>query len=127
MSTTFTLNNETTEAIPKVAFKAIKEEVLGKDYVLNVIITTSARIKKLNTIYRDKEVATDILSFPISDTEGEIYISPKETKKEAKNFDRSYENFFSFLFIHGCVHLKGHDHSSTMEAIEVKIRNKFRI
>ncbi len=123
----FTLTNETKEKIPHVAFEAIKDEVLGKDYVLNVIITTSAHIQKLNTQYRNKEVPTDILSFPLSETEGEIYISPKETKEEAKKFDRSYENFFPFLFIHGCVHLKGHDHSAIMESIEVEVRKKFKV
>ena len=123
----FTFTNETKEHIPPVAFEAIKNEVLGKKYRLNLIITTPANIKKLNTIYRNKEVATDILSFPLSSTEGDIYICPSETKKEAKKFDRSYENFFPFLFIHGCVHLKGHDHSAIMESIEVEVRRKFKV
>ncbi|HTK33148.1 MAG TPA: rRNA maturation RNase YbeY [Candidatus Paceibacterota bacterium] len=123
----FTLINETKEKIPQVEFEAIKNEILGPDYILNVIITTSENIKKLNTIYRNKEHATDILSFPLSDSEGEIYISTKETREEAKKFDRTYENFFPFLFIHGCTHLKGHDHGAIMEGIEVKVRNKFGI
>ncbi|MDD5165534.1 MAG: rRNA maturation RNase YbeY [Candidatus Pacebacteria bacterium] len=123
----FTLINETKEKIPHVEFEAIKNEILGADYVLNVIITTSEQIKKLNTIYRNKAHATDILSFPLSDTEGEIYISTKETREEAKKFDRTYENFFPFLFIHGCTHLKGHDHGAIMEGIEVKVRSKFGI
>ena len=81
----------------------------------------------LNAIYRDKEIATDILSFPISNDEGEIYICPSETRKEAKKFDRTYENFFAYLFIHGCTHLKGHDHSAIMESIEVEVRRKFKV
>ena len=123
----FTLINETKEKIPPYPYEAIKDEILGDDYVLNVIITTSAKIKKLNTIYRNKEHATDILSFPISENEGEIYISIKETKEESKKNERSYENFFAFLFIHGCTHLKGYDHSAIMESIEVKVRQKFGI
>jgi len=126
-SKNFTLINETRGSIPRISFEEIKDEVLGKDYKLNVIITTSAKIKKLNTIYRNKEHATDILSFPLSENEGEIYISIKETKEEAKKFDRTYENFFAFLFIHGCTHLKGHDHGAIMEGIEVVIRKKFGI
>jgi len=119
--------NETKLKLPATPFKAIKEEVLGKKYDLSVIVTTPARMKKLNTIYRDKECATDILSFPISETEGEIYLCLTEARKEAKKFDREYENFVSFLFIHGCVHLIGYDHGSTMEEHEVKIRSKFKI
>ena len=123
----FTLINETRGSIPRISFEEIKDATLGKDYKLNVIITTSAKIKKLNTIYRNKEHATDILSFPLSENEGEIYISIKETKEEAKKFGRTYENFFAFLFIHGCTHLKGHDHGAIMEGIEVEIRKKFGI
>jgi len=123
----FTLINETRGSIPRVSFVEIKDAILGKIYNLNLIITTPARIKKLNTIYRNKEHATDILSFPISENEGEMYISLSETRKEAKKFDRTYENFFAFLFIHGCTHLKGHDHGAIMEGIEVKVRSKFGI
>ena len=127
MSTAFTLVNETDAPMTVGAFRKIKDEVLGTKYVLNVVIVSPERIKKLNTIYRDKEKATDILSFPLSEREGEIYISPEEAKKEAKKFKRTYENFLSFLFIHGCVHLKGLDHSATMERIETKVRAKFGI
>ena len=127
MLKSFNLINETKATLPRVAFAAIKDAALGKSYKLSVIITTPSKIKKLNAIYRNIEKPTDILSFPLSQNEGEIYISPSETKKEAKKFDRSYENFFSFLFIHGCVHLKGYDHSSRMEAIEIKLRKKFKV
>lgn len=125
--TNFTLVNETDSIIPAVDFVNIKKSILGTKYCLNLIFTTSAKIKKLNTIYRDKQCATDILSFPISENEGEIYISEKESRIEAKKFDREYENFIAFLFIHGCTHLKGHDHGAIMESIEIKLRNKFGI
>jgi probable rRNA maturation factor len=127
VSKTFSIINETTSELPKLPFQAIKEASLGKKYSLNLIITTSKQIEKLNTIYRDKEYPTDILSFPISDNEGEIYISLAETKKEAVKFERTFENFLAFLFIHGCVHLKGYDHSSTMEDIEVDLRKQFKV
>ncbi len=121
------ISNETKATLPRVAFDDIKTAALGKDYQLTVAIVMPARMKKLNTIYRDIEQPTDILSFPISENEGEIYLCLSEARKEAKKFDRPYENFLSFLFIHGCVHLKGHDHGGTMEAIEAKIRKEFGI
>lgn len=123
----FTLINETDGTIPAIDFSAIKKAALGPDYSLNLIFTTSAKIKKLNTIYRDKECATDILSFPVSDGEGEIYICPIEARAEAEKFGRTYDNFIAFLFIHGCTHLKGHDHGAIMESIEIKLRTKFGI
>lgn len=121
------VTNETKATPPRVAFDAIKEAALGKDYRLSVVIVSPARMEKLNTIYRDIEEPTDILSFPLSENEGEIYLCLPECRKEAKKFERTYENFMSFLFIHGCVHLKGHDHGATMEAIEAKLRKRFKI
>jgi rRNA maturation RNase YbeY len=121
------MTNETRASIPRVRFASIKDAILGTTYTLNLVFTTPTAIQKLNKIYRNKNTPADILSFPLSDTEGEIYISPSETRKEAKNFDRDYDNFMAFLFIHGCVHLKGHDHGGTMEDIEINFRKKFKI
>lgn len=122
-----TLINEAKAHVPTIDFSAIKHDILGPEYALNLIFTDSSHIKKLNTIYRDKECATDILSFPLSDTEGEIYISEIEARAEAAKFDREYDNFIAFLFIHGCTHLKGHDHGAIMESIEAKLREKFGV
>lgn len=127
MAHTFNIINETRSKLPLVDFIALKDGALGKKYNLTVIITTPARMKELNTIYRDKKQATDILSFPISKNEGEIYLCLSESRKEAPKFERSYENFIPFLFIHGCVHLLGHDHGAIMDGIEVKLRRKFDI
>jgi probable rRNA maturation factor len=127
MSNNFRIINETRGKLPRFAYGEAKDAILGKHYDLTLIVTDSASIKKLNTIYRDKEMPTDILSFPLSKNEGEMYISPNETKKEAKKFDRTYENFFAYLFIHGCTHLKGYDHGAIMEGIEAEIRKKFNV
>ena len=125
MEKSFSITNKTKNKLPKIPFETIKKATLGSKYNLSLVIADEAHLKKLNTIYRDKEFATDILSFPLSESEGEIYICLEEAKKEAVKFDRSYEDFLAFLFIHGCVHLKGYDHGSTMEAIEVELRKKF--
>lgn len=126
-SKTFSLINENDSAIPPVDFLAIKNAALGTSYALNLIFTDSKRIEKLNTIYRGKECPTDILSFPLSEDEGEIYISEKEARAEAVKFGREYDNFIAFLFIHGCTHLKGHDHGDIMEGIETALRQKFGV
>ena len=123
----FTLINENYSKVPTISFEQIKDAALGADYTLNLIFTTSKNIEKLNTIYRNKECPTDILSFPISETEGEIYISETEARAEATKFDRDYDNFIGFLFIHGCTHLKGHDHGAIMEDIEIQLRKQFGI
>ena len=130
----FAIANESKAALPQAAFRRIAEAALGFDgrgkprpYSLTLAIVPPRRMKKLNLIYRNKNEPTDILSFPLSEAEGEIYICPSETRRMRKEFDRSYENFFVFLFIHGCVHLIGHDHVAIMESIEARLRKQFKI
>lgn len=113
--------------MPRAFFRAAAREALGADYELSIAFVPPAAMRKFNLMYRDKDEPTDILSFPLSDTQGEIYICPSETRRMAPEFDRSYENFLKFLFIHGCVHLKGYDHGATMERIEKEIRTKFKV
>ena len=126
-SSRFSLVNETSATLPRVAFRVMAAAALGKTYRLTLVITSAARMKKLNAIYRDKDEPTDILSFPLTAREGEMYICLSEARKEAGRFDRTYANFLAFLFIHGCVHLKGHDHGAIMESVEAKLRKRFKI
>ena len=86
--------------------------------------------QKLNSSickYRIKIQSTDILSFPLNKNAGEIFLCLPEAKKEAAKFDRTFDNFVAFLFIHGLMHLKGFDHSSTMESNEEIFRKEFNI
>jgi len=123
----FQIFNKTKGKLPSLPFEAMKEKVLGAKYELSLVFTDSRQMKKLNTIYRNLEVPTDILSFPLSKTTGEIYICPSESRKMMKDFGRTYDNFIAFLFIHGLVHLKGFDHGTKMEKVEKKFRKMFKI
>ena len=120
-------SNETRASMPRAIFRAVAKEALPADYELSVAFVPASAMQKFNRMYRDKNEPTDILSFPLDAKKGEIYICPSETRRMAPEFDRSYENFLKFLFIHGCVHLKGYDHGATMERIEADIRAKFKV
>ncbi len=111
----------------KTLFDQIKKTILGNKYELSLVFTTATKIKELNKIYRQINKPTDILSSPLSKNSGEIFICRSKAKKEMAKFNRPYENFLSFLFIHGLVHLKGYDHSPQMEKVEEKFRKKFGV
>ena len=123
----FIISNTSKGKLPRLPFALMKSAVLGKKYSLSLVFAPKAVLQTLNLTYRKKNAPTDILSFPLSATSGEIFINLDEAKKEAKKFDRNFENFIGFLFIHGLAHLKGMRHGSRMEAQETKIRNKFGI
>ena len=123
----FTITNTTKEKLPDHPFEKMVEKVLGKKYDLNLTIVDSAEIRRLNANYRNKNAATDILSFPLRENAGEIFLCLSEAKKESVKFNRTFDNFVAFLFIHGLLHLKGFDHSSTMESNEEIFRKEFHI
>ncbi len=125
----FTISS-TVKSTPKISgglFTSIKEKVVGKNYELSLVFVGTKRARKLNLEHRQKDYATDILSFTLDKDAGEIIINPDKAKKKAKEFGRSFENYLLFLFIHGLFHLKGFDHGSRMEAEEAKIRRLFKI
>lgn len=111
--------------IPDLPFLTIKEKILGKGYSLTVIFCSPEESRMRNKEYRDKDYPTNILSFPLDDKEGEIYISLSTARRDAKKFEMSYNKFLHLLFIHGALHLKGHDHGSTMEQLEEKYLQAF--
>jgi probable rRNA maturation factor len=108
-----------------VPFVSIKEAILGQEYDLSVSILTPVLQKKINTTYREKPTTTNILSFTLSENSGEITFDLGKVKKDAPLFKMTYKKFVTFLFIHGCLHLKGWQHSSTMEKEEKKYLRKF--
>ena|SRR3989344_9195776 len=121
------IKNMTKGKLPRLPFDSIKEKILGKNYELSIVFIGDKLSRKLNRSYRNKDVPTDILSFPLSNNDGEIFINLKKASENAPKFDRKFENFIAFLFIHGLVHLKGFEHSSRMEAEETKFRKKFGV
>jgi len=120
-----TITNKTKGKLPRLPFVSIKEKILGSDYELGLTLLTSVKQKKLNLTYRNKNETTNILSFPLSESSGEITIDPIKVKKDAPLFDMNYTQFFKYLFIHGLLHLKGFEHSSTMDRQEKKYLKMF--
>jgi probable rRNA maturation factor len=123
----FSIQNTTKGKLPSLPFLELKESILGKNYTLSCVFVGDALSKKLNRTYRGKNKPTNVLSFPLSKTEGEIFLNLKLAKKEAPKFEEKYKNFVGFLFIHGLLHLKGLDHGSRMERAEKLARKKFGI
>lgn len=127
MQNSFSIINETKGKLPSLPFEKIKNKILGKKYELDLVFVSNKKIHALNKTYRKVDSPTDILSFPIDKNSGEIFICEKIAKKKAPDFEREYNNFLAFLFIHGNVHLLGYDHGKKMEVIETKFRKFFKI
>lgn len=112
---------------PDFPYQKIKESILGKSYTLAHTFIGTKKARTLNQTYRQKNYVPNVLSFPLTKTMGEIYLCPEISYPEAKDFNLSKEGYIAFLFIHGCLHLKGYDHGATMEALEKRYLKQFHI
>lgn len=94
--------------------------MLGPSYDLSVVLVNDKEMRKAMK-YRYARIAnkrtSNVLSFPYSNQSGEILICPAAAKPHTPEY----------LFIHGCLHLKGLAHGATMEREEANILKKFRL
>ena len=94
----------------------INHQIEEKD--ISLILTKSRYIKKINKDYRNKDYATDVISFASCDDEdnleinylGDIFINVDKVIEQAKQLGHSERREISFLFMHGVLHCLGYDH-----------------
>jgi probable rRNA maturation factor len=127
MKKNFSITNKTRSKIPRLPFNDIKEAVLGESYELSLVFIGEKKSRELNKTYREKDKVANVLSFPLTENSGEIFISPAEARLHAPEFGKNFADFVGYLFIHGLFHLKGMEHGSTMEKAEKKVCEKFSL
>jgi probable rRNA maturation factor len=106
--------------VPRIQFERIAQEILGNAYSLSLVICGDTLGRRLNTEYRKKTYKPNVLSFPLSKKEGEIFLNVRKAGREAQAEGSSLTRRSAFLFIHACLHLKGLDHGNKMDALEQK-------
>jgi probable rRNA maturation factor len=102
----------------------IKENILGKKYLLSIAFLDNKTAQIINKTYRGKNYTPDVLAFPLSKKSGEILITPAVTGVKAAARGESKRNYLIRLFIHGLLHLKGWRHGSKMDELEQKFYRK---
>ncbi len=122
----FTITN-TARSYPSLPYEEIKNDILGKKYILSLTFIGGTRARLLNNQYRGKEYTPNVLSFPLDTNIGEIYITPTIAKKEAPKFQMTHRGYVGFLFIHACLHLQGFEHCTAMEKEEKKYCKKYNL
>ncbi len=127
MDTSLTIASTVNSYPTQLPYAAIKKAILGSHYQLSLAFVGEKRASTLNQSYRQKSYVPNVLSFPLTEQAGEIVICPVVAAREATSFSLSPEGYIAYLFIHGCLHLKGHDHGDTMDKLERKYLTAFKI
>jgi len=106
------------------------------DAEVNVRIVDEQEITQLNSTYRHKTEATNVLSFPAnlpSDLDlsllGDIVICAPIVNTEANEQNKTLKAHWAHMLVHGTLHLLGYDHideqgAQQMEGLETAILTK---
>ena len=126
---------------------ALKEEKVTLDYEVSLIFVDNEEIKRLNSEFRNIDIITDVLSFPMLNyPEGRLYkeiyqcfnfdvsyfdedrlvlgdiaLSLEKTQEQSIEYGHSFNREACYLLIHSILHLLGYDH---MEENQKKVMRK---
>ena len=114
---------------------------------VSVTVTDGEAIRVLNRDYRDKDSATDVLSFPMVDFPspgaydeactdecfnpetgelvlGDIVLNVERVKSQAVEYGHTQTRELAFLVAHSMLHLLGYDHEESGEREEMEARQR---
>jgi probable rRNA maturation factor len=96
------------------AFVVEASRAAGLRGAVTLLVTSSREMRKLNLRFRNKDKATDVLSFPspafIADFSGDIAVSLDMAGQNARALGHSVAAEVRILVLHGILHLAGYDH-----------------
>jgi probable rRNA maturation factor len=113
------------------------KKALQENATITVRFVGLAESKKLNSNYRNKDYATNILTFPyelqngIDNLSADLIICLPVLEKEAKQQHKTLEQHLIHLIVHGTLHAQGFDHeddveAEAMEQLEISILKKLK-
>ena len=125
------------EDITTAKTKKWVKAALQNNATITLRFVGQAEGKKLNSTYRHKDYATNVLTFPYGSPPGsndvfaDIVICLPVVEKEAKQQKKTFEQHLIHLIVHGTLHAQGFDHEESVEAeameeLEVAILKKLK-
>ena len=101
---------------------------------VSVSFVDNEQIRQLNREFRDKDAATDVLSFPLGENGvydynnetgaymlGDIVISMERAMEQAELYGHSLQREVAYLTVHSMLHLLGYDHEAGgLEAVRMR-------
>jgi probable rRNA maturation factor len=107
-------------------------ELERDDCEVHVLLTGDRTIRELNRRFRDRDSATDVLSFPDGECLptgrvllGEIVVSVDAARRQARSLGHDEVREIQELVLHGTLHLLGYDHErdqGEMNDVELRLR-----
>jgi probable rRNA maturation factor len=102
--------------------KRLLKELKCEGRVVDLLLVDDKEIRKLNNAYLNRNIPTNVLSFPMAEGEfgninpqilGDIVISVEMASRDALVSHIYLKDELEFLIIHGLLHLLGYNHENT--------------
>ena len=134
MDETGSLTEEALALVEKVLQSAGEQLSIKEGSEVSVTFVTNDAIQEINKTYRNKDVATDVISFAMEELGegemeiinadiptllGDIIISVQRATEQAESYQHSFERELCFLAVHGFLHLLGYDHGTKEQEKEM--------
>jgi probable rRNA maturation factor len=104
---------------------------------VNVLVTSSSELRRLNLRFRGADKPTDVLSFPSPQVSrkpnaaaGDVAISADIARENAVRLGHSVADEVKILVLHGILHLAGFDHerdNGQMARKETRLRRQLKL
>jgi len=113
----------------RTQFRKWAKATIRVDTQVTIRIVDEAEGRELNKMYRAKDYATNVLTFPLTEEPhlmGDIIICAPVVAAEALAQNKPLEAHYAHLTVHGVLHLHGYDHeieaqAELMESLETAI------
>jgi probable rRNA maturation factor len=103
----------------------------AKGASITVRIVGSAEGRRLNRDWRDRDYATNVLSFGYSlpngksgSLHGDLVLCAPVVEKEAREQAKTLTAHYAHMVVHGLLHLQGYDHEDDGEAERMECRER---
>lgn len=146
---TLDLEESAEELAGKVIRAGLEETRCPYEAQVNLLVTDSENIRKMNLEFRQIDRPTDVLSFPMQEYDspadfsafrktdcsvfdpetgelmlGDIVINAERVISQAREYGHSQRREFAFLIAHSLLHLLGFDHMEEEERAEMEARQR---
>ena len=127
-------------AIRRWARAAFGARGAGASLVIRFVGAAEGR--RLNLLWRGRDYATNVLSFPplvVPEPPsaaratrrskelrlvGDLVLCAPIVAREAKEQDKPIADHYAHLIVHGCLHLQGYDHEHDVDALRMERRER---
>ncbi|MBF0461012.1 MAG: rRNA maturation RNase YbeY [Magnetococcales bacterium] len=110
------------KAIRRAARAVLADTTAARRGEIGILLTEDAVIRQLNQQYRNRDQATNVLSFALAEGEkgpkkvkkcrllGDVVLAYETVLREAAAYHIPLEQHVIHLVVHGVLHLLGYDH-----------------